>query len=83
MKRSRVPERSPEKRGHAAVPFVAGTLGFVSDEAVVWIAEKLCLPTINILELVTSTDVSTGANRQNPLPRLPHTQLRHGRRLWR
>ena len=27
--------------------------GFISDEAVVWIAEKLCLPPINILELIT------------------------------
>jgi len=45
-----------DHRRSAAMPLLhlwQEHFGFVSDEAVVWIAEKLCLPPINILELVT------------------------------
>jgi NADH-quinone oxidoreductase subunit F len=45
-----------DDRRSAAMPLLhlwQERFGFVSDEAVVWIAEKLGLPPINILELVT------------------------------
>jgi NADH-quinone oxidoreductase subunit F len=45
-----------DHRRSAAMPLLhlwQEHFGFISDEAVVWIAEKLCLPPINILELVT------------------------------
>jgi NADH-quinone oxidoreductase subunit F len=45
-----------DHRRSAAMPLLhlwQEHFGFISDEAVVWIAEKLCLPPINILELVS------------------------------
>jgi NADH-quinone oxidoreductase subunit F len=45
-----------DHRRSAAMPLLhlwQEHFGFISDEAVLWIAEKLCLPPINILELVT------------------------------
>ena len=45
-----------DHRRSAAMPLLHSWqehFGFISDEAVVWIAEKLSLPPINILELVT------------------------------
>jgi NADH-quinone oxidoreductase subunit F len=45
-----------DHRRSAAMPLLhlwQEYFGFISDEAVVWIAEKLGLPSINILELVT------------------------------
>ena len=56
--------------------------GFISDEAVTWIAAKLGLQPINILELVTFYPMfRQAAGGQNAHPRLPHAELRDGRQL--
>ncbi len=53
--------------------------GFINDDAVTWIAAKLGLQPINILELVTFlSDVAREKRRQNTHPRLSHAQLRNG-----
>ena len=56
--------------------------GFISDEGVRWIAAKLELQPINILELVTFYPMfRAGAGRQETHSRLPHVELRDGRQL--
>ncbi len=54
----------------------------ISDEAVTWIATRLELQPINILELVTFyPDVSPCARRPAAHSRLPHALVRHGWKL--
>src|SRR6266498_1860875 len=73
-----------DHRRSAAMPLLhlwQEHFGFISDEAVLWI-EEAGLATDqysgagNIL-----SDVSTAAGGQNAYPRLPHAQLRDGRRF--
>ena len=56
--------------------------GFISDEGVRWIAAKLELQPINILELVTFYPMFRAkAGRQETHSRLPDVELRDGRQL--
>jgi len=57
---------------------VAGTLRFISDEAVLWIAEKLGLQPINILELVTFYPMF----RQKPAGKLIFASAAHSVAGW-
>jgi len=63
-----------DRRRSAALPLLhlwQEHFGFISDEGVNWIANKLHLQPINILELVTFY----------PMFRLSHVELRDGRKL--
>ncbi len=54
--------------------------GFISDEAIAWIAAKLELQPINILELVTFYPMfRRAAGGRDAHPRLPHALVRDGR----
>ena len=55
--------------------------GFISDDGIIWIADKLELQPINILELVTFFPCCGKKERQNPYSRLPDAELCHGRKL--
>ena len=74
-----------DRKRSAAMPLLhlwQEHFGFISDEGVSWIAAKLGLQPINILELVTFYPMFRQAPAgQETYPRLPDAQLRDGRRL--
>ena len=76
-----------DRKRSAAMPLLhlwQEEFGFISDEGVNWIASKLELQPINILELVTFyPDVPAGASGEDPHPYLPNLELRDGGQLRR